>query len=118
MYLSISSTCSSCLLSISNLLFWNFLSWFIINFSLTVFIQCRRKENYIFLSWNLDQKLLIIFLFFEYLVSLTDLLVLFTQLIYYSPSCPKMTSGNFNSVLNKEMQTIKIFKYRLVVLSD
>ncbi|XP_045654529.1 protein broad-minded isoform X2 [Ursus americanus] len=27
------------------------------------------------------------------LVSLTDLLVLFTQLIYYSPSCPKMTSA-------------------------
>ncbi|KAL2792496.1 protein broad-minded isoform 2 [Daubentonia madagascariensis] len=26
-------------------------------------------------------------------VSLTDLLVLFTQLIYYSPSCPKMTSA-------------------------
>ncbi|XP_048670519.1 protein broad-minded-like [Marmota marmota marmota] len=26
-------------------------------------------------------------------VSLTDLLVLFTQLIYYSPSCPKMTSS-------------------------
>ncbi|GAB5571853.1 protein broad-minded isoform X1 [Prionailurus iriomotensis] len=27
------------------------------------------------------------------LVSLTDLVVLFTQLIYYSPSCPKMTSA-------------------------
>nr|XP_045721417.1 protein broad-minded isoform X2 [Mirounga angustirostris] len=27
------------------------------------------------------------------LVSLTDLLVLFTQLIYYSPTCPKMTSA-------------------------
>ncbi|KAB1275555.1 Protein broad-minded [Camelus dromedarius] len=27
------------------------------------------------------------------LVTLTDLLVLFTQLIYYSPSCPKMTSS-------------------------
>uniref|UniRef100_A0A8C3W2Q8 Protein broad-minded n=1 Tax=Catagonus wagneri TaxID=51154 RepID=A0A8C3W2Q8_9CETA len=30
------------------------------------------------------------------LVSLTDLLVLFTQLIYYSPSCPKMTSSNYS----------------------
>ncbi|KAB1275553.1 Protein broad-minded [Camelus dromedarius] len=30
---------------------------------------------------------------FEDLVTLTDLLVLFTQLIYYSPSCPKMTSS-------------------------
>ncbi|XP_037376213.1 protein broad-minded isoform X2 [Talpa occidentalis] len=29
-------------------------------------------------------------------VSLTDLLVLFTQLIYYSPSCPKMTSDNYS----------------------
>ncbi|KAM6181809.1 protein broad-minded [Erethizon dorsatum] len=29
-------------------------------------------------------------------VSLTDLLVLFTQLIYYSPSCPKMTSNVYS----------------------
>ncbi|XP_045044659.2 protein broad-minded [Desmodus rotundus] len=28
-------------------------------------------------------------------LSLTDLLVLFTQLIYYSPSCPKMTSAAY-----------------------
>uniref|UniRef100_A0A2K6K8G4 TBC1 domain family member 32 n=1 Tax=Rhinopithecus bieti TaxID=61621 RepID=A0A2K6K8G4_RHIBE len=30
------------------------------------------------------------------LVSLVDLLVLFTQLIYYSPSCPKMTSATLS----------------------
>ncbi|KAG8510925.1 Protein broad-minded, partial [Galemys pyrenaicus] len=55
--------------------------------------ECRKMEallNFASFKCMLENNF---FLFlFEDSVSLTDLLVLFTQLIYYSPSCPKMTS--------------------------